>query len=388
MADIRPFPGFRYDPRQAPLSRALCPPYDVIDPEQAAALRSDPVSAVHLELPQGGEEKYAAAARLWSQWRDSCLLCQDSEPSFYVVEERFRAAGKARKRTGFLAALSVKPSHAGWVLAHERTLAKPKEDRLKLLAAVGANVSPIFGLFADRGGRARKALAKTARKKPVAAGRMKSGVSYKLWPVADPSVVEALVGAVKPAKLLIADGHHRYEVSRAFHEQRATAGSETVLAYLCPEEDAGLVVLPTHRIVAGRELAEPAQRLAKLTACRSRKDMLARLERSRHPYAFGLFDGRFHLGEPRSKAGFKSGLCVEWLGKRLLADVSPDRIRYTPDAAKAEAMARDDGGTAVFVKPFPVAQIRRAVQSVGLLPPKSTYFFPKIATGLVFKSLE
>ena len=389
MADIRPFPGFRFDPRQAPLGRSLCPPYDVIDPVQAAELRRDPVSAVHLELPEGGDEKYERAARLWREWRESCLVCQESEPALYVVEERYRAAGKARARTGFLAALSVKPDHARFVIAHERTLAKPKEDRLKLLGAVRANVSPIFGLFPDAKGVVRKTLARAKKAKPAAQGRMRSGVSYRLWPLTDPAEVSAIVKALGPSKILIADGHHRYEVSRAFYQANPARGAETVLAYLCPEEDAGLIVLPTHRIVASRELRAASERLCKTRELGSRAAALRALEKSRNPYAYALFDGRgFLLAEPKSPGGCKSGLCVEWIGTQLLKDVPPDQIRYTPDALKALTMARDGHGSAVFVKPFSVPDVRRGVMAVGLLPPKSTYFFPKIATGLVFKSLE
>ncbi len=389
MADIRPFSGFRFDPRQAPLGRALCPPYDVIDPVQAAELRRDPVSAVHLELPEGGEEKYERAARLWREWRDSCLVCQDEKPAFYVIEERFRSGGKARVRTGFMAALSVKPDHHGQVIAHERTLAKPKEDRLKLLGAVRANVSPIFGMFPDAKGAARKALRKAASGRPAAQGRMKSGVSYRYWVLTDPEQTAALVKALASTKVLIADGHHRYEVSRAFYEQNPSHGADTVMAYLCPEEDSGLVVLPTHRIVAGRGLDEATQSLCRTKPFASRAALLRALEKARNPYAYGLYDGRnFVLAEPKSPAGCKSGLCVEWLGAQLLKDVPPDQIRYTPDPVKALTMAREAHGTAVLVKPFSVPAVRKGVMAVGLLPPKSTYFFPKIATGLAFKSLE
>ena len=389
MADIRPFSAFRFDPKRAPLARVLCPPYDVIDPEMAAGLRKDDASAVHLELPEGeGESKYAGARFRWDQWRDNGLLAQDAAPAFYVVEERFKVQGKARARTGFLAALSVKPDHAKFVLAHERTLAKPKEDRLKLLSAVKANISPIFGLLPDPAGVIRRALKKAKAGKPVASGRMPSGVAYKLWALSDPKAAAAVVKAAAPRQILIADGHHRYEVSRAYYLQNPVKGAETVLAYLCPEEDPGLVVLPTHRIVAG-EVERAAAEEARVQDCGSRASMLKTLEKEKNPYAFGLYaKGRYSVAVPKSRNGCKSGLCVEWLGAHILSQVPPDRIKYTPDAEKAAAWAHDASGVAVFVKPMKVGQIRKAVRAVGLLPPKSTYFFPKIATGLVFKSLE
>jgi uncharacterized protein (DUF1015 family) len=389
MADIRPFAGFRFEPAQAPLARVLCPPYDVIDAEQAARLRADALSAVHLELPAGdGEEKYAAAKRRWDSWRSEGLLRRDAAPALYVVEERYKAEGKSYARTGFLAALSVKPEHAPFVLAHERTLAKPKEDRLKLLSAVKANISPIFGLLPDPTAAIRRALKQAKSAKPAASGRMPSGVAYKLWALSDPKAIAAVVKAAAPRQILIADGHHRYEVSRAYYERHPSPGAETVLAYLCPEEDAGLIVLPTHRIVAS-EVVGAADRFAEVQRAPSRPAMLKALARQKNPYSFGIYaGGKYAVGVPKDAKSFKSGLCVEWLGSRLLQDVAPDEIKYTPDAGKAVAMADAAAGGVAFVKPMKVPMIRKAVKAVGLLPPKSTYFFPKIATGLVFKSLE
>jgi uncharacterized protein (DUF1015 family) len=389
MADVRPFRGFRFAPARVPLSRALCPPYDVIDPDQAARLREDASNAVHLELPAGeGEQKYAAAAALWRRWRDEGVVERDAEPDLYVVEERFKLGGKAYRRVGFLSALGVTDEGAADVVAHERTLPKPKADRLRLLETVQANISPIFGLFADPTGIARRTLAKALKGKPAASGTMKSGVKYRLWTLSDRAAVAAISKALKGKKVLIADGHHRFEVSRAHWKQSPGAGRETVLAYLCPEEDAGLVVLSTHRVTERDGLAERTRELCRVTPCRTRAELIGRLEREKNPYAYGLYLDRFELAVPRSRDGCRSGLCVEWLGKRLLAEVAPDRIKYTPDAPKAERMARESGAAVVFVKPLEVPQIRKAVRAVGLLPPKSTYFYPKIATGLVFKSLE
>jgi uncharacterized protein (DUF1015 family) len=389
MADIRPFSGFRLDPKSAPLKRVLCPPYDVIDAEMAAMLRSDELSAVHLELPAGeGEAKYAAAKQRWDAWQRQGLLKCETSPAFYVVEERYKAQGKARARTGFLAALSVKPEHAPFVLAHEKTLSKPKEDRLKLLSAVKANISPIFGLLPDPGGKLRAALKKAKAAKPAASGTMGSGVAYKLWALTDEKLIAAVVRAAAPRQILIADGHHRYEVSRAYCAMNpGDKGAETVLAYLCPEGDPGLIVLPTHRITPN--LLAKAGELARLEPAKTPKAMLAALARKKNPYAFGLYaGGKYFVAEPKSKNGCKSGLCVEWLGANLLGGVAPDEIKYSPDAAKSVTLAAAAGADVAFVKPMEVPMIRKAVKAVGLLPQKSTYFFPKIATGLVFKSLE
>jgi uncharacterized protein (DUF1015 family) len=247
MADARPFRGVRYTDGEL-LGKRLCPPYDVIPPELAAGLRKEPRNAVRLELPAGdGAKKYADAKALWNMWKKDGTLAVDPAEAFYVVEERFKHAGRSLTRRGFLAGLGATPAAAKRIIPHERTLSKPKADRLRMLRTVGANISPIFGVFSDGRGAARKALAAAARSKPVAAGRSHAGVAYKLWRVDEPGAVAALRKALGPSDVLIADGHHRYEVSRV-HAKSKAPGSDAVLCYLVPETDPGLVVLPTHRV--------------------------------------------------------------------------------------------------------------------------------------------
>lgn len=389
MAEVRPFPGLRFNPKRVSLGAGLCPPYDVIAPEEAIRLRRTPGNAVHLELPEGeGRARYDAAAGLWRRWQEAGLLLRDSAPCLYVCEEKFAQGGRTRRRVGFLAALGVKPESAASILAHERTLAKPKEDRLNLLAAVRANISPIFGVFPDDAGVVRRVLACATRRKPTAAGRTAAGVAYRLWALDDAAAAARIRKAMAAKSVLIADGHHRFEVSKEFYRQSPSEGSSTVLAYLCPEQDSGLIVLPTHRIVSNQDLGAKARATCRPTPCASLLELLKKLEKSGNPYAFGLCEGgSFTLCEPKRALGCKSRLCVEWIGRHLLGDVPPEQIRYTPDAGKAWALSEEAAGSAVLVKPFPVARIRKAVAAVGLLPPKSTYFFPKIATGLVFKAL-
>lgn len=388
MADVRPFPGVRFDAARVSLTRALCPPYDVISPEEGARLRRDDASAIHLELPEGeGEEKYQKAAGLWRRWRREGMLADDTTPCLYVVEERFPAKSKTLKRVGFLAAVGVAGEAASALVPHERTLPKAKEDRLKLLEAVRANVSPIFGVFADRSGAVRAALDAARRARPDAAGRL-AEVEYRLWALSDPALVAAVTQAISPTPILIADGHHRLEVSKEFHRLHPALETETVLAYLCPEEDPGLVVLPTHRVVAGGGLLAAARKLCNLTPAATEALLLRRLARAENPYAFGLAEGgTLALAEPLEDLGCRSGMSVEWTGKNLLAAVDPQAIRYTPDGPKALAWGKESRSSVVLIKPFPVSRVREAVSAVGLLPPKSTYFYPKIATGLVFKAL-
>ena len=385
MADVRPFRGVRY--ADASLDEALCPPYDVIAAELAAALRRRPRNAVFLELPQGdGAARYARAKSVWTKWTSDGTLARDERPAFYVVEETYKLNGRTRVRRGFLAALGATPKAARAIIPHERTLSKPKADRLRMLNALRVNVSPIFGVFADPSGAARKALAAAAKAKPAARGKSHAGVSYRLWRTDEPRLVESLRRALVPRSILIADGHHRYSVSRDHHKATKLPGSDAVLTYLVPDEDAGLVVLPTHRIAA-KSLRARAESLAALTKYGSLAALERALERAKNPDAFGLIEDGFRLGIPKSAGGCRSGLAVEWLGSQLLAGTQPDEMSYTPDAALAVKKARAVRGAAVLVKTFSVAQVRRAAKAVGLLPQKSTYFFPKIATGLAFRPL-
>ena len=385
MAEVRPFRGVRFV--SASLDEALCPPYDVIPAELAAALRKRPRNSVFLELPQGdGAERYSRAKAVWKKWTTDGTLARDARPAFYVVEETYRLDGRTRVRRGFLAALGATPRAAKAIIPHERTLSKPKADRLKMLNALRVNVSPIFGVFADPSGAARSALASAVKSKPVARGKSHAGVGYRLWRADEPQLVAALERALAPRSILIADGHHRYSVSRDHHASTKLPGSDAVLTYLVPDEDAGQVVLPTHRIAA-KSLRARAESLATLTKFGSLEALEKMLAKASNPYAFGLIENGYWLGIPKSAGGCRSGLAVEWLGSQLLAETRPDEMSYTPDAALAVKKAKAVSGAAVLVKPFTVAQVRRAAKAVGLLPQKSTYFFPKIATGLAFRPL-
>lgn len=385
MADVRPFRGVRY---AAPsLGSALCPPYDVISPELAMSLRRRKSNAVFLELPQGeGEAKYGRAASQWRRWTVDGTLARDPRPAFYLIEERFKLDGRSLTRRGVLAALGATPKAARAIIPHERTLSKPKADRLKMLDAVGVNISPIFGVFADPNGAARRAIAAGMKGRPAAAGRSHAGVAYRVWVCDDPKKTAAITRALAPRPVLIADGHHRYSVSRDHHARTKAPGTDAVLTYLVPDEDSGLVVLPTHRIAKSSLLAR-AGSYAALRKVGSLKALERLVAKSRNPYAFGLVEKGFHFGEPRPN-GCRSGLAVEWLGSHLLAGAAPDQMSYTPQAALAVEKAKAVRGAAVLVKPFSVAQVRRAAKAVGLLPQKSTYFFPKIATGLAFRPLD
>ncbi len=388
MLKILPFSAVRYDPRKVPLSRVLCPPYDVISESAAARLRAWKYNAIHLESPNGGPGRYVRAAAAFKRWMRDGVLRADERPGYYLVEQRFRFAGKTRRRVGLLAALGLDAAGPGNVRPHEKTLTKPKKDRLRVLSTLKVNTSPIFGLYSDSSASLRRIFLGSMQGRPIAAGRALGGEAFRVWRIADSKA--ATVGRLfKPKKIFIADGHHRFEVAKAYW-RRGHRRAGRMLIYLCAEEDPGLLVLPTHRVLVPPGPAwERVRALCRLSPCPLRH-LEGRLARRSSPYAFGVCDdsGRVWIAVPKSAGGARSGLVVEWLARNLAADVDPHRILYTHELREAVRIARREKGLALIVPAVGVRAIRKAADAIGLLPQKSTYFYPKIATGLAFHRLS
>ena len=376
MPRVRPFRAVRYA-QATRLSRLLCPPYDIIPKKTAQRLRREPFNAIHLELPSGQNPKsYRRARNLWDSWLALGVLRRDPSPFLYMCEQAF---GKKR-RLGLFVDLSLSRK-ASRIVPHERTFSKPKADRLELLKAMGANTSPIFGIVDDRGGRLLAALRKIARGRPIGEGKDPAGGRVRLWAVPAPGT---LARALAPRSLLIADGHHRFQVSADY---AASLGKDIgCLAYICSEADPGLLLLPTHRVVTpASPLFQRIRAACELRPVYSRSAM----ERGLKGDLLGLFlNRRRWLATPLptlSPMG-EGFLAVECLARVL--DPERAEVAYTHDAAEAEAIATKKKGLAVLLPAPTVKDVRAAVAKRGLLPQKSTYFFPKVPTGLVFRELN
>jgi uncharacterized protein (DUF1015 family) len=254
MPEIFPFKAYRYSLASKNLSRAVCPPYDIIGQNLAEKLRETPENAIHIELPQGGEPaKYENAKRTWDEWKAAGTVREDSIPAFYIYEQVFKVKGRKFSRRGFFCELKVEEPGKGSVLRHELTLAGPKLERLNLIRALRINTSPIFGLLADPKKSVRNAIIKIRRQKPLAEIKDHEGVTHRLWSCTDDPATLAIRQAARANPVLIADGHHRYETSwNYFQEMKSAEGengpSSRMLFFICPLEDPGLVVLPTHRV--------------------------------------------------------------------------------------------------------------------------------------------
>jgi len=418
MADVRPLRALHYDRDRAGDPGALVsPPYDVIDPEQRAALAGQsPHNVVAIDLPQG-DDPYAAAAATFTQWREEGVLVRDEQPAFWVLVQDYTGPDGARAtRTGFFARIRVEEYGPGRIRPHERTHPGPKEDRLRLTRATRANLSPIFALYDDPDGAARAALARPLADEALFADVTDpEGTRHRMWRVADPETVQALTAALAPSELLIADGHHRYETARVYAEEIGGEGAHRyVLACLVALQDPGLTVFPTHRLLIGLDDERRAALRAELEADWVAAEVdLAELEPSGTEAAttVGFLDGadrkplRLTLSDQatvdaalpgRSEAYRHLDTAVlEALVLQGALGMSEDDISHfngldysrTTDEAR-ERILSGDVQAGFFMGATPVERIRDVAAAGEVMPPKSTFFYPKVLTGLLFHPLD
>jgi uncharacterized protein (DUF1015 family) len=401
---FEPFRGERYaDPRS--LSRRLAPPYDVVAPELRARLaRQDPANIVHVDLPlQGGSgDPYAEAARLLGEWRSNGVLAREAESAAYVLRTSSRLEdGRLRQRTGVFLALAAEPYGAGRVKPHERTHQGPKEDRRRLTHATATNLSPIFVLAPDPGGELASLLAAVACEPPWARAEA-MGASHEAW-VVPGERARRIAAAASVASCYIADGHHRYETSVVISDEAPAAwreGARRTLAYAVSFRDPGLEILPTHRIVEGRPLSREAlaQAAGRYFAPAARKEdaslTLVTADGAELPLLPRADADLASVGDlPAHPAvrGLAVTLCDAVMVKAVLGPLlrGAPELRYTPVAAEARAAARGGGVACAVLLPATRLEEVKAVSDAGeVMPPKSTYFAPKVPTGVVLRPLE
>jgi uncharacterized protein (DUF1015 family) len=416
VAEVRPIQALHYDLDQSgPLADVVAPPYDVIDDEQRAELVArSPHNVVELDLPldPDGGDPYEHAAKLLERWRGEGVLANDGEPTIWALEQEYTAPDGSRlTRRGFLARVKLAPYGEG-IRPHERTQPGPKEDRLRLTRATRHNLSPIFALHP---GNAWQHLepALDDRWGEVTDG---DGTTHRIWRVADPAVHDAIAAELQPGELLIADGHHRYETSLAYQREVGEGGgADYVLMALVSLEDPGLTVFPTHRLISGLadDQAKPEALGNGLKELFDVEEVAAgQLDPGGEDGVgvFGYIDS--HLKRPfrlrlRDKAAVADALgdcslpyreldaaILEELVLKGILGMSTDDIAakrgigYTPSID--EALAKLDAGdyqAAFLLRPTPVDQVRAVAAEGETMPPKSTYFFPKLLTGIVFNPL-
>jgi uncharacterized protein (DUF1015 family) len=399
-----PFRGERYADARS-LACRLAPPYDVISPARRAELAAqDPCNIVHVDLPEAapGADPYAAAARLLGRWRSDGTLVRDPEPTAYVLRTSGPFPdGSTRQRTGVFLAVAAEPFSRGRVLPHERTHAGPKEDRRRLTHATGCNLSPVFLLAPDSSGALAEALAETTARAPWASCTA-LGSQHEVWVAAGRAALR-IAEAAGREPVYVADGHHRFETAVLFRgeaPERWRDGAARTLSHVVSFRDPGLEILPTHRLVVGAPVTAETFRAAAapyfgaaprggeplVTAVfaggaeaalvlRPDADLSAARDLPAHPAVRGL------------AVALVDAVAVGVVGAGLLGR-APE-LRYTPDAAEAREAART--GSCAFgllLPPTRLEEVRRVADAGQIMPPKSTFFAPKVPTGVVLRPLD
>ncbi|HEV7733640.1 MAG TPA: DUF1015 domain-containing protein [Candidatus Binatia bacterium] len=393
MAVVNPFRGVRYDGTHvADLADVLAPPYDVISPAQQEALYArSPYNVVRLILPRDAD-RGAAASETLRRWMAERVLAQDVEPALYFYSQRFTLPdGSAHTRDGILCRLGLEPFSTGVVRPHERTFPGPKADRLALLRATGAYLSPIFGMYARPGERLRDVAGVTGT--PTISVTMPHGETHRMWRVTAPEAIARVQAALAAETIFIADGHHRYETALNYHAEGGGSGS--ILAFLSNMAEEGLVILPTHRLVKTPLKLAPAALEARLAESFAIEPLAAGAPRPPGVIDCVLPDRRLRL---RPRDGVAEGLTdiptsVRALDVAILHEailrpilgVTPQDLAFTHDDAEAFEAVSSGAATAAFLlNPPTMAEVRAVCLAGELMPEKSTYFYPKLADGMVF----
>jgi uncharacterized protein (DUF1015 family) len=411
MADVAPFRALHYDlARVGGLQPVAAPPYDVIDDDQRAALlRQSPYNVVEIDLPRDAGDPYRHAAAVMDDWLASGVLTRDGEPALWALRQDYTGPdGRARTRQGIFARVRVEDYGAGRIRPHERTHPGPREDRLRLTRATRTNLSPIFSLYDDPDGAAWGALAPHVDGESWGKVTETDGTVHRLWRIADPDAIAAARDALAGTELLIADGHHRYETARVY---KAEAGADHVLMCLVALQDPGLTVFPTHRLLTGLD----GERRAALQSALERDwDAAAvapdELEPTGDgPVRVGYYDGGAPrlltlkdqsiadaalAGKPEPYRRLDTAVLEALVLHGALGMTEDDidhlhGLAYARTSADArERVDRGEADAAFFMRATPVGQVRDVAAAGENMPPKSTYFYPKVLTGMVFNPLE
>ena len=427
MPRIRAFKGLRYNPDQVDLDRTLCPPYDVIDPAQAEQLqRLSPYNCIHLELPQASPRdsqtanRYTRAQETYKAWQAAKVLSAETLPALYYHEHSYRLGEREQQRCGLIAAVKIDEEGPRAILPHEATHKAPKRDRLQLLNSLKLNTSSIFGVYADP----ERLLTLTIRPRlgepvlNIAVGSER----HRLWAITDSGLINEIVALFENRPVLIADGHHRYETARIYRDHRRAATGlddgdqlfDYTMMYLCNLEE-GLRILPTHRVVRdsmGVGLVDLEYRIKELFNMHpfdNRKAFLKALEDG-GAGKIGLYVGgieRYYLLEALPDADLDRFMPVELAPELRRLDLTvlhscilepilgidetnaDKRLTYVSDTARAlDLIEQAETGIVFLLNPNTVNEVME-IAKVGLkMPQKSTYFYPKVPSGLCFHSVE
>lgn len=435
MAIIKPFRGLRYNQGViTDMASVMTPPYDVISPqEQERYYQIHPNNIIRLDfgkdLPGDSEKanKYTRAAEFFRAWRKEGILRQEDSPAIYIYDQEFLSGNIWLTRRGFIALVRLEPFDKGSIYPHEQTLPGPKADRLKLTQSCRANLSSIFALFPDETNEIDADLLAMTSTKPEVDFVDDTGVKNKLWVIKEKQTIDRLVGRMKEKPLFIADGHHRYETALVYKEQmqkehggsQADLPSDYVMMVCVSMNNKGLKILPAHRLVRNIKdfrldrilpVLHESFRIELLGKGCAVKDCMARLNNAPETHAFIMYAGQedayyklslnsekiidtiFANDHPEWRhldAGILHGVIINKVLGIAADDVTiKEYVKYVKEETEAVSLVRSGQyQLAFFLKPTRIEQVKEIASARKVMPPKSTYFYPKLITGIVINSL-
>ncbi len=426
MPEIAPFRGYRYstDKFGRDWSKLISPPYDVLDEQdKAELLQRDPHNFVAVDLPHvppkeaGPDEAYARAAETFRQWIDEQAIVREDEPALYIYHQAYIHGGQTYVRKMFFARMRIEAFGQGTVYPHEKTFGGPKEDRMKLMQATRCQLSPIFGLYSDAD-NAVSAILDVRNTDPDASATMDE-VENRLWICQDADAIAQVQETLASRAVYIADGHHRYGTALNYRDALSDLPEDHparfILVGFCAMEDPGCLILPTHRVISDFGDVKPGAILAaldeglKTTTADPNVTSVDQLVANDAPHDLAIYmaaGDRFYTGTftqrdalnklaPDHSAAWRE-LDVAYLHRLLLDELvtgkamggTAPKTQYIKSAEKAVEIARSSGGIALLCKACSMEQLRAVSEAGDLMPQKSTFFYPKLATGLVVHAVE
>ena len=425
MAEVRPFRALLYNANKInDYSHVMAPPYDVISEGMREELyEKDPHNIIRLILGRdlegdnAEENKYTRAKSFLDEWIKEGIMLKDDKESFYIYSQEYDIKGEKCRRIGFLGLMRIEGEDM--VVPHEKTHSKPKEDRLNLIQKVESNLSPIFTLYDDENKAVSEVLEKAISSEEPIIDIVIGDVRHELWRLSEASSVEKITLAMKDKKVFIADGHHRYEVARTYRDLMRKESSydgraDDVLMFFADMMDAdNLTVLATHRVlkdISGLSEEEVIEKLSvnfELTECESLEDLVERLEEnSQEAYYYGFFGGKKYImlkakeaeelkeKMDKTKKDEWKGLDVSLLHSALFDNILSlkDRegnITYVKEPEEGVSLVEEGSHACVFfLNPTKLSQLKKVAEAGEVMPQKSTFFYPKLLTGLVINKFE
>ncbi|MDR0991453.1 MAG: DUF1015 domain-containing protein [Ruminococcus sp.] len=419
MATVKAFNGTRFSKEAGDLNKLVSPPYDIVsDKEYDTLVALSDKNIIRLELPKGGDDRYKKAGELFSEWKSDGTLFAEAAPAYYIYEMVFTANGVKNSLKGFVGLVKLQDFSDGVVLPHEETLSKAKTDRFNLMSETMCNFSQIYSLYMDENGECLKSIESVSSGAPTMSVTDNDGTIHRMWAVTDETFIKNLSAAFEAKKLYIADGHHRYETALNFEKKlqadgKATANSGYISMMLVNIENPGLVIFPTHRIVknlegfSAEELIKKSAEYFDITEAANEDEMNAKLhslyDNGKKAFALYSGSGKCNVFRLKNEAAVKDilpdmsdaycGLDVSVLHTLVLEKLlgidkenmaNQKNLTYTRSAKEAlEAVDFGGADCAFILNPTKVSEIRDVAAAGEKMPQKSTYFYPKLITGLV-----